>query len=185
MERNLFMAQSKIYTEEPYCSLSAEAKVLYGYLLSEQKKNPKGCVFCSQKDAASILKCAEGTARRAFKSLEALNLIDRASAKGMRTQIFVRDIEEESNDQEYHGQDTQVKEAPMADVMPKKERSQIDESLKLLNSSNRTLATILTALQKLEHDQDAPDFPEKHYYIGTIQQQLYDEIAAEDRKSVV
>lgn len=100
MERNLFMAQSKIYTEEPYCSLSAEAKVLYGYLLSEQKKNPKGCVFCSQKDAASILKCAEGTARRAFKSLEALNLIDRASAKGMRTQIFVRDIEEESNDQE-------------------------------------------------------------------------------------
>lgn len=173
------MAQSKIYTEEPYCSLSAEAKVLYGYLLSEQKKNPKGCVFCSQKDAASILKCAEGTARRAFKSLEALNLIDRASAKGMRTQIFVRDIEEESNDQEYHGQDTQVKEAPMADVMPKKERSQIDESLKLLNSSNRTLATILTALQKLEHDQDAPDFPEKHYYIGTIQQQLYDEIAAE------
>lgn len=94
------MASRKLYTEEPYCSLSTNAKILYGYLLEEQKKaKPGECVFCSQKDAASILNCAEGTARRAFKSLEEVKLIDRRSAKGMRTRIFVKDIEEESDEQ--------------------------------------------------------------------------------------
>ena len=66
---------SEFYFKAPYCELTSDAKLLYAHLYT-QALTGQEYISCTQKDAAKLLHCTEGTAGKALRSLQDIGLIE-------------------------------------------------------------------------------------------------------------
>ena len=79
---------SEFYFKAPYCELTSDAKLLYAHLYT-QALTGQEYISCTQKDAAKLLHCTEGTAGKALRSLQDIGLIERFVARRKETLISV------------------------------------------------------------------------------------------------
>lgn len=79
---------SEFYFKAPYCELTSDAKLLYAHLYTQALTGQK-YISCTQKDAAKLLHCTEGTAGKALRSLQDIGLIERFVARRKETLISV------------------------------------------------------------------------------------------------
>ena len=75
---------SEFYFKAPYCELTSDAKLLYAHLYT-QALTGQEYISCTQKDAAKLLHCTEGTAGKALRSLQDIGLIERFVARRKET----------------------------------------------------------------------------------------------------
>lgn len=91
-----------LFTDERFCGLSADAKILYGLMLDRMGLSlrngwidDKGHVFIyfTLEDSLNFLRCGHGKAVRLFAELEGIGLIERRKqGQGHPTKIFVKNF---------------------------------------------------------------------------------------------